>query len=122
MPCPYAEKRGAVVFCTLIGKKVNPLTHPCLSKKYTKCRYYQQYAERKVAEESIRAQEVAASSRSEESAAEKPPAPRKTRGLKLDGSPAYNCLECIYYGEHTKTCLLLGVEVKDPYNPPCSRM
>ncbi len=42
MVCPYAERRGFIVYCKLIGRHVNPLTRPCISGDYTKCPDYRQ--------------------------------------------------------------------------------
>ncbi len=106
MVCPFAEKKGAAVYCKILGKRVNPLAYPCLSKKYEKCKIYQEH--KKHVEE--RAKEV----KVEEAA----PISKKAKGIRLDGSPARNCRECIYYGK-TGVCLLLGIEVEDPDNPPC---
>lgn len=145
MPCPYAERRGPVIYCKAIGKAVSPLTHPCLSKdRYKKCKYYRAAESKKkpVEKPAEPATREASPPRPveppriearAESTAEtgKPPAQLqapaagkggapKTLGITLDGKPARTCLECIYYGSRTKVCLLLGIEVKDPFNPPCA--
>ncbi len=57
MPCPYAEKRGAVVFCKAINKIVNPFVMPCLSNRYTRCKYYRAAEERKAAEAVVEGRE-----------------------------------------------------------------
>ncbi len=41
MTCPYAERKGFIVYCKLTGRYVNPLTRPCISGDYTKCPEYQ---------------------------------------------------------------------------------
>ena len=41
MTCPYAERRGFIVYCKLTKRYVNPLTRPCISGDYTKCPEYQ---------------------------------------------------------------------------------
>ncbi len=151
MPCPYAKRRGAVIYCEAAKKIVNPLTHPCLSRsRYTRCKYYraaQEARETRAEEKPAQAQTSAAApppatsppkpqpasaipstareERPPAPPASKPPEPAKpvaprTRGLTLDGRPARNCLECIYYGRKTSICLLLGVEVRDPNRPPCA--
>jgi hypothetical protein len=131
MPCPYAEKRGALVFCRATGKLVNPLAFPCLTDRYETCRFYKEAKAREAKEEKAKAKvppstEHPVASRAGE--AERPSesvAARQqtlaTRGLTADGRPARNCLECVFYSEATKTCLLLGVKVEDPNNPPCAR-
>ncbi len=48
MPCPYAERRGAVVFCRAVNRVVNPFVMPCLSERYTRCRFFQE-AQKKAA-------------------------------------------------------------------------
>ncbi|MCE4627889.1 MAG: hypothetical protein F7C34_01895 [Desulfurococcales archaeon] len=136
MPCPYAERRGPVIYCKAIGKAVSPLTHPCLSKnRYTKCKYYRAAEAKKAEKPSAKAQPAEPARPPREAEAPQPsmeatpPQPaiarsdtstRKTRGTTLDGRPARTCLECIYYGSRTKMCLLLGIEVKDPLRPPCA--
>ncbi len=40
MVCPYAERRGFIVYCKLLRKHVNPLTRPCISGDYTRCPDY----------------------------------------------------------------------------------
>ncbi|OYT29676.1 MAG: hypothetical protein B6U94_07510 [Thermofilum sp. ex4484_79] len=32
-----------------------------------------------------------------------------------------NCLNCIFYSSITKRCIKLGIEIRDPSNPPCER-
>ena len=148
MPCPYAERKGALIYCKAAKKRVNPLTYPCLSKtRYVKCKYYREAAKR--IEEEVKVKEVKppalpAAPRPAPSISQAPSKPQptitpplsasapiepsqavtmkryKTKGMRLDGKPARTCLECIYYGSRTKTCILLGVEVKDPFNPPCA--
>ncbi len=41
MTCPYAERRGFIVYCKLTKRFVNPLTRPCISGDYTRCPEYQ---------------------------------------------------------------------------------
>ncbi|MCE4625778.1 MAG: hypothetical protein F7C35_07965 [Desulfurococcales archaeon] len=148
MPCPYAERKGALVYCKAAKKKVNPLTYPCLSKtRYVKCKYYREAA--KKIEAGVKAKETPPTVREQPKPAA-PPAIQsqpqaqptitppisasapvepsqtvtmkryRTKGMTLAGRPARTCLECIYYGSRTKTCILLGIEVKDPFNPPCA--
>jgi hypothetical protein len=127
--CPYAERRGPLIYCKAAGKVVNPLAFPCRSKdKYVNCIYYRQAQQKKATEQGVQPQKPETTG---EKPLQPPPQPAKstseegeieqpaTKGITIDGRPARNCLECIYYGERTKICLLLGVEVKDPYNPPC---
>lgn len=164
MPCPYAERKGALVYCRLAKKKVNPLAYPCLGNKYKKCKIYKKYAGKEEvstpppppeAEQVPQTPQTAPPPRVEAEAkpSEAPPIPEpvpttkleipkieveipkievsqptkessgtvRTRGLTLDGKPARNCLECIYYGKNTRICLLLGVEVKNPLDPPCAK-
>ncbi len=126
MPCPYAERRGAVVYCRAAGKPVNPLAFPCLTNRYTKCKYYRQAQQR--AEQAIvpeRPAEAAPKLAPEEAPAAGPaPAPQSaapaTRGLTKEGTPARNCLECVFYVKTISYCTLLGVDVKDPNKPPCA--
>ncbi len=136
MPCPYAEKKGPIVFCKAIKKNVSPFSYPCLTKdKWKRCRHYREAEKRKALEKPAAqasqpeiptptpaATPVARSETTEP--AQKVQVERRevrTKGIRLDGSPARHCLECIYYGSKTRTCLLLGVEVKDPYDPPCAK-
>ena len=140
MACPYAEKRGGAVYCKLIGRKVNPLAYPCLSNKYEKCKIYRKHASQAGEERPPQAVtagrpfpprvgvEIAKPAGPERTAAPAMPTATpsrggtgRTRGLTLEGKPASNCLECIYYGRNTGICLLLGVEVRDPYDPPCAK-
>ncbi|MEB3846835.1 MAG: hypothetical protein GSR74_02530 [Desulfurococcales archaeon] len=135
MPCPYAEKKGPIVYCKLTGKKVNPLAFPCLTNKYTRCKYYRKASEEKRVEEKFKAEErPAAPQEARKPVAHQPPplqptttsphrtpVRRETKGMTIDGRKPSNCLECIYYGEKTRTCLLLGITVKDPYDPPCAK-
>jgi len=114
MICPFAERRGAIVYCRVLRKRVNPLAYPCLSKKYEKCKIYQE--QRKFTEE--RTKELEKTEKTVSSAPIETELRRKRIGIRLDGSPARTCKECIYYGR-TGLCLLLGIEVKDPNNPPC---
>ncbi|MEB3764612.1 MAG: hypothetical protein GSR77_00370 [Desulfurococcales archaeon] len=111
MACPYAERQGAAVYCKLLKKRVNPLAYPCLSKKYEKCKVYQERG--KQAQETERQEQPIQAIVQ----AQRPEQARRT-GIRLDGSPARHCRECIYYGR-TGVCLLLGVEIKDPNRPPC---
>jgi len=136
LPCPYAEKKGPVVYCKLIGKKVNPLAFPCLTNRYERCKYYRQRAQ---AAKPPASESTTPPQPSQQAAPQPPPPPAtvragapqarpagqargETKGLTLDGRRPSNCLECIYYGAKTKTCLLLGVTVEDPYDPPCAKM
>ena len=146
MPCPYAEKKGPIVICKVLGKKVNPLAHPCLTNRYTKCKYYKKAIEKeKKLEEAVPTtepykekimKEITLPARQEKSpkieaspyssltiSTSKPISTekRETKGMTLDGRKPTNCLECIYYGSKTKTCILLGVQIKDPYDPPCAK-
>ncbi|MEB2836305.1 MAG: hypothetical protein GSR80_001120 [Desulfurococcales archaeon] len=153
MPCPYAERRGAIVYCKAAGKPVNPLAFPCLTNRYQRCRYYREAEARKAraAEEAApppseaakpaaqpvqapaveappaapqaQAEAPATAGEAGEARAEQAPAPERPRirGLTADGRPARNCLECIFYSEALGRCLLLGVNVEDPYNPPCAQ-
>jgi len=133
MPCPYAEKRGAIVFCKAIGGPVNPLAFPCLTGRYEMCRYYREAKAREAEAKAVEIQSRAVRAVTSEAptreevervagtkAATAGPAPT-TRGLTVDGRPARNCLECVFYSEATKSCLLLGVKVEDPNNPPCAQ-
>ncbi|MCE4619202.1 MAG: hypothetical protein F7C37_07180 [Desulfurococcales archaeon] len=111
MACPFAARQGAAVYCKLLKKRVNPLAYPCLSKKYEKCKVYQ--------ERGKQAQEKESQEQEKQVTAQvQRPKQARRKGLRLDGSPARHCRECIYYGK-TGVCLLLGVEIKDPNNPPC---
>ncbi|MCE4619628.1 MAG: hypothetical protein F7C33_01245 [Desulfurococcales archaeon] len=137
MPCPYAEKKGPIVYCKLTGKKVNPLAFPCLTNKYTKCKYYRKASEEKQAEKKVEKEEKQPAPPETQIPAPLRPAPSpqpststkpaeapvraETKGMTLDGRRPSNCLECIYYGAKTHTCLLLGITVKDPYDPPCAK-
>lgn len=142
MVCPYAERKGPIVICGVTGKKVNPLAYPCLTDKYEKCKYYRQAQEAKKPEKAMVEREAKPAAPPKPQLAPAPPAreasgpqgpglgrikarkralARETKGLTLDGRKPTNCLECIYYGSKTQTCLLLGVEIKDPYDPPCAR-
>lgn len=129
MPCPYAEKKGMVVFCKAINQKVNPLSYPCLTDRYDKCAHY-----RKAEEAKAKTPAAAAPPAQPQPppTAQPPPAQKapplqptllsgSTRGLTLQGTRPVRCLECVYYGSKTGICLLLGVEVKNPYDPPCTR-
>ena len=136
MPCPYAEKKGPIVYCKLTGKKVNPLAFPCLTNKYTRCKYYRKAGEVKRDEEKAKAEEKPVTPQEAQKQALPQPPPsqpsisvnpppttsrRETKGMTIDGRKPSNCLECIYYGAKTRTCLLLGITVKDPYDPPCAK-
>ncbi len=141
MPCPYAEKKGPIVICKVTGKKVNPLAFPCLTNRYTRCKYYREAESKKAKPEvkprapieqpSIAPPASVPSIKREETRASRTIEPVKetvhvkgrgeVKGLTLDGRKPRNCLECIYYGSKTKTCLLLGVTIKDPYDPPCAK-
>jgi len=101
--CPYAEKKGAAVYCRAAGRKVNPLAFPCFTDRYEKCRYYKQ----------ARASEAP---RREEEARPK----RRLKGITKDLRQPRDCTECIYYGVRTGTCLLLKIPIPDPKNPPCA--
>jgi len=107
VPCPYAERRGAAVYCRAAQRKVNPLAFPCLSDRYERCRYYKPPRE-------------AGESQAAEAAGRAAPE-RETMGLTLDGRRPRSCRECIYYGARTGVCLLLGATVEDPEEPPCAR-
>jgi len=126
MPCPYAEKRGVVVYCKAIGKPVNPLAYPCLTERYRTCRFYLEAEARKAAarREARQPAEAAGAGATIPQRPRVVEAPRQvieTRGLTVDGKPARNCLECVFYSDASKLCLLLGVKVEDPNNPPCAR-
>ena len=151
MPCPYAERRGAIVYCKAAGKPVNPLAFPCLTNRYQRCRYYREAQARKAkapeeatpppreaaepAAQPVKPQPpptqtpaaprapAEAPATAGEAQAGQAPAPERPRirGLTADGRPARNCLECIFYSEALGRCLLLGVNVEDPYNPPCAQ-
>ncbi len=130
MPCPYAERKGPAVYCRLIGRKVNPLAFPCLTDKYEKCRYYRRHAAEAKREEKPSAAQAAP----RREAIQAPPRPvaapspapggrrGEVKGLTLDGRKPRTCLECIYYGTKTRTCLLLGIPVDNPEDPPCARV
>ncbi len=60
MTCPYAERKGFIVYCRLTGKHVNPLTRPCLSGDYTRCPDYREYLARKGAAPTPEAREARA--------------------------------------------------------------
>ncbi len=176
MPCPFAERKGALVYCKLAKKKVNPLAYPCLGNKYVRCKIYKKYIEEQEKEKEAISSQLSESESTEKTHAAQPqisqltrvedelretsssaisqvpePVPKikleipkieikdinfkdrkneeniklgsetRTRGLTLSGTPAKNCLECIYYGKNTRICLLLGVEVKNPLDPPCTK-
>jgi len=110
VPCPYAERRGAAVYCRAAGRKVNPLAFPCLTDRYERCRYY-----KPPGEAGARGREA------EEAARPRERGEPETLGLTLDGRRPRSCRECIYYGSRTGVCLLLGVTVEDPERPPCAR-
>ncbi len=139
MACPFAKRTGPLVFCTAAERKVNPLVFPCFSERYKACRFYPGEEEKPVTEpvierEETEAEEVEEEERREEALTEEPAARepatiieekgeertvRRGLGIRIDGKPAENCLECLYYGAQAKACLKLGVDVKDPYKPPC---
>ena len=142
MACPYAEKKGPIVICKVIGKKVNPLAFPCLTNKYQKCKYYKEaQAKKEKPVEKPTAKTVIREVKPEplktevrvtrEKAGTTPPPTTsregsvevkgEVKGITLDGRKPRNCLECIYYGSKTKTCLLLGITIEDPYDPPCAK-
>ena len=125
MPCPYAERRGAIVYCRAAGKPVNPLAFPCLTNRYTKCKYYRQAQEQEQARAPKPQSEAAPRPAPQEAPAASPAsAPQAatpaTRGLTKEGTPARNCLECVFYVKTISYCTLLGVDVKDPNKPPCA--
>lgn len=144
MVCPFAKRAGPLVICNAVNRKVNPLVFPCFSDRYQTCRNYPREAkERAEAVEARPAapgepqealgekveEPVAVSGREEaaetiteeavEERAETPTTKRRGLGIRIDGRPAENCLECLYYGAQTGACLKLGVDVKDPHKPPC---
>ena len=47
MPCPFAERRGTIVICRVIGRTVNPMVMPCLGRTYDKCRHYREAVTRR---------------------------------------------------------------------------
>lgn len=51
MVCPLGERRGTVVFCKAINKKVNPMVMPCLGRAYEKCKYYREALTRRIERE-----------------------------------------------------------------------
>jgi len=131
LPCPYAERRGALVYCRARGGPVNPLAFPCLTERYQNCRFYREAEARKKAEKEAPPTEAAPreapaapaapKAREEAGGAQPKPAPAPaTRGLTADGRPARSCRECIFYSESLSRCLLLGVKVDDPDRPPCA--
>jgi len=107
MPCPYAERRGSLVFCKILGKPVNPLVYPCLSNKYKSCKHYK---------EPVKAEEKKA-----------PPAPKPETtppsltgvGVTKDGGIPRTCRECVFYSEHLGFCFLLNTKIEDPEKPLC---
>jgi len=129
LACPYAERKGPIVICQLTGKKVNPISYPCLTDRYQRCKFYKE----------ARAPEARPVSKPEQVVEKKiepiltvKPTPKptvttrrkegiNTKGLTLYGGKPSNCTECIYYGAKTSTCLLLSIEIKDPYDPPCAK-
>jgi hypothetical protein len=140
LTCPFAKRVGPLVTCTAANKKVNPLVFPCFSDRYQFCRFYPREAEAEaeplqeearveeapVVEEerpvAQAAEEAAETVEAEEEAveAEEKPAPtRRGLGITIEGRPAENCLECLYYGAQARVCLKLGIDVKDPRRPPC---
>ena len=122
MVCPFAKRAGPLVFCEAVKRKVNPLAFPCFSERYATCRHYpQQPMEKPIIEERVEEEEKPGPEevRREEAIAEERPVTRRGLGIRIDGKPAENCLECLYYGAHAKVCLKLGVDIKDPYKPPC---
>jgi len=112
LPCPYAERRGPLVYCRAAGRPVNPLAFPCLTNRYEACRYYRE-AEARAAGEEARAPQPPGRGRG-------PAGARRTRGLTRAGEPASNCRECVFYIKSISYCTLLGVEVSDPDDPPCA--
>ncbi len=121
MPCPYAERRGALVLCKVTGKTVNPIAYPCLGTKYHACPYYIQKQEQARAE--------AAAGKAEAKPARPPQAPSAARpaaghgllGLtRLGGLPS-TCRECIFYIKIRDWCLILGSDLEDPDTPACIR-
>ena len=131
MPCPYAERRGVSIYCKAAGRKVNPLAFPCLTNRYKRCRYYRE-------PEPEKPQEQKEPAKAETRPARKQPqvtiptleypsvtpraSPRgEVKGITIDGRKPRDCTECIYYGARTRTCLLLGVTVQDPRDPPCAK-
>jgi len=106
--CPYAERRGPAVYCKAAGRKVNPLAFPCLTDKYQKCRFY-------------RAPQATPQTPQPPRQEARPARPRRgVKGSTIDGRVPVDCTECVYYGSRTGTCILLGVTVRDPRDPPCA--
>jgi len=130
LACPYAERKGPIVVCQVIGKKVNPISYPCLTDRYQRCKFYKK----------ARAPEVRPASKPEQVIEKKiepiltvKPTPKptvatprretiSTKGLTLYGGKPSNCTECIYYGAKTNTCLLLSIEITNPHDPPCTKI
>lgn len=130
MVCPYAERKGPIVICGVTGSKVNPIAFPCLTDRYQRCKYYKRAGEEKAVEERREEKPPAPKPARPEAMPVVKPSPREkplakgrgeTKGITIDGRRPFTCLECMYYGEKTKTCLLLSVEVTNPYDPPCTR-
>lgn len=119
MPCPYAERRGALIYCKASGKTVNPLTFPCLSDRYTACRYYKE-ARAKAGEAAGKPTAAAAPRAAPARVEERPQPPRGVMGVRRDGSPPSACSECVFYVKTRSWCLLLGEKVEDPQRPPCA--
>ena len=127
MPCPYAERRGALVYCKVSGKTVNPIAYPCLGTKYDACPYYRQARQKAEAEEAKPAAKPEAKPAAREA---RPPTARAARprrasvgirGLTRLGGLPDSCLECIFYAKGKAWCLILGSRVENAEEPPCSK-
>ena len=126
MPCPYAERRGALVLCKVKGKTVNPIAYPCLGTKYEACPYYRQAQQAKPREE--KAEKPGPRPSPPREARPKPQPARaaqeaRQRGLlgltRLGGLPS-TCEECVFYVKARAWCLVLGARVESPGAPPCA--
>lgn len=104
MVCPYARKRGPVVYCEIQKRTVSPLKYPCLTDKWSECEILKSV--RKKEEEGIKEVEV----KMKESD-EKPEIQEQVERP--------TCLQCPFYSRLTGKCVKYKIKVENPEEPPC---
>ncbi len=103
MVCPYAKKRGPVVYCEIQKKRVSPLKYPCLTDKWHECEVIKKV---KRAEEGIQEVEVQMKESDEK--------PEIQSQLEK-----FTCLQCPFYSKLTGKCVKYKIKVENPEEPPC---
>ncbi len=105
MVCPYAKKRGPVVYCELLKKRVSPLRYPCLTERWHNCEAVKTKKEVKK-DESIREVEVEMKESDEK--------PEIQNQLERP-----TCFQCPFFSRLTGICVKYRIRIENPEEPPC---